>query len=334
MSGRRGYLTKDQTSAIEEARRRLRDARTHPQISYGSAISEFVSFVYGCLGVAPPKIYRFSSPLACMLALPRVMGMHSDNGTLYVLTDLTNAFNSRLTGVREPNKDDNMASVVSQAVGSITSQEHTSDLFKETFVRQMKQQCKGTENEFRALTRSLSPLHGKDWWSSAGPGGTWIWPYNEFVVACDKPIRMEFDDRARPHREDDAAIEFADSYRVWAWHGVLVPKEVILFPGALSFTNVEKEQNVEVRRIMIERIGHGKYLKQAEAVLVDMDALTLDGSAPRALMKDKLGNMWLVGTDGSTARVYTMAVPPDVKTCKEAHERICGFEESRLIAEA
>jgi len=65
-----------------------------------------------------------------------------------------------------------------------------------------------------------------------------------------------------------------------------------------------------------------------------MDSMTLQGSAPRALMRDDLGNMWLVGTDGSTARVYTMAVPSDVSTCKEAHERICGFGENRLIAEA
>lgn len=269
-----------------------------------------------------------------MLALPRIIANHSNNIPSYLLTDLQSAFNTLRQDQRNLDRKANLASTVSQGVNSVKPEDPLSDVFKETFIREMKEQCVGTEREFRDMTKSRFHLAGGDWWTSAGPGGTWVWPYNEFAVASARPIRAEFDDRARPHREDDAAIEFADSYRVWTWHGVVVPKEVILFPEALSFTNVEKERNVEVRRIMIERIGHGKYLKQAEAVLVDMDALTLDGSAPRALMKDKLGNMWLVGTDGSTARVYTMAVPPDVKTCKEAHESICGFEESRLIAEA
>jgi hypothetical protein len=33
------------------------------------------------------------------------------------------------------------------------------------------------------------------------------------------------------------------------------------------------------------------------------------GSMPRALMVDKQGQRWLVGTDGSTKRVYYMRAP-------------------------
>lgn len=341
MSGRRGFLTKNQTKTVEDARRVLKDSGYNSKETYRSCLSKFVSDVYGCVGVIPPKTYVFSSPLACMLGMPHITKLHSDDNPLYLLTDLQNAFCSTLPfpsvldGVVD--KDRAMTSMVTQALNS-SRKEQVPENFKEAFIREMKEQCEGTTEEFTDLLgRNLSSnsfLHGKDWWSNTATGGTWIWPYNAFVAACLKPVRADFDDRGRPHREDDAAIEFADGFRVWSWHGVLVPKEVILFPEALGFNNVEKETNLEVRRIMIERIGPGKYLKQAGAVLEDMDTLTLDGSAPRALMKDKLGNKWLVGTDGSTARVYTMAVPPDVKTCKEAHELIAGFEESRLIAEA
>ena len=85
----------------------------------------------------------------------------------------------------------------------------------------------------------------------------------------------------------------------------------------------------------IERMGPAKYMQEAGSKLIDMATLTLVGSAPRALMEDAVGNLWLVGTDGSTKRVYTMSVPREAKTCAEAHRLISGLDnESRLIAEA
>lgn len=343
MSGQRGYLTQDQTSKIERARRTLLSAPLHPEEDYDKAVKNFVSEVYKSIGVDVPKVYRFASPLACMLALSHLMQIHGQS-LLYVLTDFRNGFGSSLRPVVDEDseaveaREDPMGTVGNMVTQGLRQprDEQISDLFEEAFVRQMKERCGGKDRGYASLVKGFKPesISGKDWWSSVAGGGTWIWPYNKFAVACDRPIRADFDERRRCHREDDAAIEFADGYRVWAWHGIIVPKHVILFPQALSFNNVEKETNLETRRIMIERIGAGNYLRQAGAVLEDIDTLTLDGSAPRALMKDKLGNKWLVGTDGSTARVYTMAVPPEAKTCKEAHELICGFEESRLIAEA
>lgn len=291
-----------------------------PEEAYNEALGKFTADIYQAIGIGRPKVYRFHSPLAAMLALPQIKGVHRSD----LLTDFQNALAGE-PGVKS-------GRTVFQALG-LPKEEQVSDLFEKAFVGQMGEQCGCKEKTSRALLKSFSPLSGIEWFGAIS-SGTWIWPFDEFVVASDWPIRSEKDERGRVHGENDAAVEFADSYRVWVWHDTIVPKQVILFPEALAFEHVEKERNLEIRRIMIERIGAGKYLKQAGAVLEDMDTLTLDGSAPRALMRDKLGNKWLVGTDGSTARVYTMAVPERVKTCKEAHEMIAGFDESRLIAEA
>lgn len=140
--------------------------------------------------------------------------------------------------------------------------------------------------------------------------------------------------REIPHHESEAAIQFPDDYKVWVWRGVRVTAQIIAFPETITIEQIRKEKNAEVQRIMISQMGAGNYLRATKCELIDMDSLTMEGSAPRALMRDDMGNMWLVGTDGSTARVYTMAVPPEVRTCKEAHESISGFDERRLIAEA
>ena len=53
-----------------------------------------------------------------------------------------------------------------------------------------------------------------------------------------------------------------------------------------------------------------------------------------ALMRTKDGQKWLVGSDGSTQRVYYMPVPESAKTCREAHEAISGLNEDQLLMEA
>lgn len=336
MTGRRGFLAQSQISSIETARSHLAKVPCSAKKLYDEALEVFASTVYGCLQVKLPKIYRFASPLACLLAIAYLKKLYSSPalGVSTIMTDVRNALTSVIGESRKIERARTIGRFLNLGLGA-SPEDQLSEIFKEAFLLQMADQC-GENGHYSRLVEDFNPhsLLDKSWFDTVSNSETWIWPYSQFMVSSDGPVRAEFDDLDRPHCENDAAIEFSDGYRVWVWHGVIVPKTVILFPEALAFDHVEKEANLEIRRIMIERMTPGKYLKQAEAVLEDMDSLTLDGSAPRALMKDKLGNKWLVGTDGSTARVYTMSVPSDAKTCKEAHEMIAGFEENRLIAEA
>ena len=157
--------------------------------------------------------------------------------------------------------------------------------------------------------------------------------HREFCIVSDRPRTLKVDEQNRPHCEDGPFCEWSDGFRLYSIHGVRVPQWVVERPSEITAEKCDAEGNAEVRRIMIERIGVGKYLSESGAKLVDMDSLTLVGSAPRALVEDKRGEKWLVGTDGSTKRVYFMPVDPASKTCKEAHESICGFSEDLLIAE-
>lgn len=83
----------------------------------------------------------------------------------------------------------------------------------------------------------------------------------------------------------------------------------------------DQEQNAEVRRIMIERVGTGKYLEMCNAMPVDIDTHNHNGT--RALMSTDTGR-YLVCACPSTGRVYHMEVPPEVITCQQADEYLCG----------
>jgi hypothetical protein len=161
----------------------------------------------------------------------------------------------------------------------------------------------------------------------------WWWALDGVAVVSERPVEVSLDDQGRLHSETGMATSYRDGWGLWSWHGVRVTQQIIEDPASLAFEQIKGEGNAEVRRIMVERYGAGKYLHEVGATVVDMDASPVEGGAPRCLMRDDTGDQWLVGTDGSTERVYTMPVPDDVQTCQEAHEAISGIPEGSLIAE-
>ena len=60
--------------------------------------------------------------------------------------------------------------------------------------------------------------------------------------------------------------DWPDGWGIWAWHGVRVPRDVIEYPEGLTGERIEGEENVEVRRAMIERIGMETWLERSGAI--------------------------------------------------------------------
>ena len=168
--------------------------------------------------------------------------------------------------------------------------------------------------------------------------GFWFWPGSRVCVCCERPAALKLDNEGRLHNENGASLAFRDGFEVFSFHDVVLPEYVVMRPHEITVEKIEAEQNAEVRRIMTERFGYGRYLSETGAKVLDMDVIavnTLDeafGSMPRALMEDKQGQRWLVGTDGSTKRVYYMRAPREANTCAEAHSALAGFDENQIIA--
>src|SRR5207248_1377146 len=69
------------------------------------------------------------------------------------------------------------------------------------------------------------------------------------------------------------AYESRDGWGVYSWHGVTVPREVIVEPKSITVGGIEKETNAEIRRVMVERYGAAKYLADSGAKLVSKDEM-------------------------------------------------------------
>ena len=173
-------------------------------------------------------------------------------------------------------------------------------------------------------------------WERISRSCNWWVPYEEFCFISEKPEIVSMSSQMRIHSETGPAVKYRDGFSLYAINGIVVPEFIVEDPGKITPQIVAGEQNIELRRIMIERYigGVGKYLSDSGAKLLDVDTLQIPGSATRALMEDKNGEKWLCGSDGSTKRVYFMSVPRNCDTCKDAHNAICGFDESCIKMEA
>jgi hypothetical protein len=63
----------------------------------------------------------------------------------------------------------------------------------------------------------------------------------------------------RLHRSDGPAY-VGDDMDMYFWHGVLVDEHVVMRPGEITLTEIASESNAEVRRVLIERYGPGRYV--------------------------------------------------------------------------
>lgn len=168
----------------------------------------------------------------------------------------------------------------------------------------------------------------------------WWWPFETTVILSERPSELHLDAEGRLHNESGMAIKYPDGWGFYVIHGVRVPEDVVMSPEKQTIEQIRTEPNAEIKRIRRERFGQARYLAEIKATLVDVDSVSTNQNDKnsveimRALLQDDEGRRFLVGSDGSTDRVYHMEVPGTVKTCKEAHTFLSGIDESKIIAQS
>jgi hypothetical protein len=158
----------------------------------------------------------------------------------------------------------------------------------------------------------------------------WWYPHRDFVMVCERPtvIHRELVNPERPrgwgshrlHCADGPAVAWPDGWGVYAIHGVRVPGWIIEQPERITVALIDSERNAEVRRVMIARYGHARYLHDAGATLVHEDNR---GKLWRKERPDD-SDLLMVEVRNSTPepdgsiKDYFLRVPPEVKTASEA----------------
>ena len=102
----------------------------------------------------------------------------------------------------------------------------------------------------------------------------WIYFSDAFVIVCDRPAVLrttqQRDDRGVRyllHAPDGPAIVWRDGTALWYINGVRVPRNVVEAPETLTGKQAMCERNAEVRRIMIDRMGTERFLRDIKATV-------------------------------------------------------------------
>jgi hypothetical protein len=113
---------------------------------------------------------------------------------------------------------------------------------------------------------------------TAQSGCCW-YPHRDFLIVSERPreIHREWVSapvaRARTsyrlHRTDGPAMSWPDGWGFYAIHGHRVPAWMVEHPERITFLQIEREPNAELRRRMLDRYGWARYIADSDARIVD-----------------------------------------------------------------
>ncbi len=164
-------------------------------------------------------------------------------------------------------------------------------------------------------------LEAQERWFEVVTSGIWdcILLYDVAIV-CERPYKVRRDPQGRLHSLDSPALEWADGYKLYFVAGVNMSEKYYLDPAKnLTAATVLKQQNVEVRKGMIQIMGVENFIAQSGGEVVDED-LDLSGM-PRRLIKlstkDGENNSFTVIEVECPSKhdKHYLFVPPDIKRC-------------------
>ena len=127
-----------------------------------------------------------------------------------------------------------------------------------------------------------------------------------------KPTRLERDEQGRLHSADGMCMQYADGWGFYAWHGVCCSEKIILRPEQLAREDWINESNMELRRVIQERLGSDLFVTLVGGKCIDQgqrgELIEIDlGNDPEHVAR------FVHVQDTSTERMYYLRVPPHIK---------------------
>ncbi len=163
----------------------------------------------------------------------------------------------------------------------------------------------------RKALRALAPA------ARAGLFAFWVTRLRD-VIALARPLINVGGDRLL-HNESGASIVWPNGEHVYCWRGLRVPPEVILSPEDVTVDMIDKTINAELRRVLIERYGPERYLRDGHAILLGEDEVGRLWGKPMwddepMVMVEVINST--PEPDGSVKH-YWLRVPPDIRTARD-----------------
>jgi len=154
-------------------------------------------------------------------------------------------------------------------------------------------------------------------------------PFENVVIAIERPYQINRDSQDRLHNLMGKSIEYEDGWGVYSVCGVSVVPHLITDPSKLTVAEVESQWSAEVSRIMIDRYGVERFIQDCGTEVIDQSEYGVlyckrTGRSPFAMVKVINRSP---EPDGSF-KTYFLEVPPTMTTARAAIAWTFEMEES------
>lgn len=99
----------------------------------------------------------------------------------------------------------------------------------------------------------------------------WWWLLPEIAIACERPVFVLEERDPTQIQSEGEVLRFRDGFSVHVSRGSPIPAWLEDSPHLITHKHIERQQNIEIRRIMLERFGIARYLKESGAIQANVD---------------------------------------------------------------
>jgi len=282
-------LTPEQEAELPAFRQKYLDIACGGSRINREVLQGHLSDAYALIGKPAPALFIFDSPAACMLAIKifkmggkglsqlggQLWGQLGDQLGDQLRGQLGGQLGGQLWGQLGDQLGDQLWDQLRGQLGDQLGDQlwgqnifdpnflwGSQDLYWLAFYRfGQKIGAKYTEETARRLGVMEGISSQCEWW----------WPFDGIVIASEKPHTVRWDEGRRLHCEDGPAIEYADGYALYAWHGARLPEHWVVNRATVDPTEILRCQNVEQRAAGAACIGWPRMLSALDYKTIDHD---------------------------------------------------------------
>ena len=266
-------LTKEQELDLQNTINKWLDIGRSTERLNKPAVVKSITNLYKANGNKKPMFWFCDSPLQCSLAMhlfKNNLGNNLANNLLHNLRDnlannLNNNLRNNLANNLENNLENNLRNNLRNKIANNLRNNLENNL--ESNIRDMKfenyfggsQWCYW--NVFYDFCNKIGvPYNDKDkellsLWIEQSKECYWWFPFENIVFCSERPIELNLDKDGKLHHNTKPAISFADGYKLYSIHGIIVPSWIVEYPEQITKEKIKQEKNETIKQIMFNRIG-------------------------------------------------------------------------------
>ena len=156
-------------------------------------------------------------------------------------------------------------------------------------------------------------------WTNIAKHCFWWYPFENAVIASQRPTEIHLNANHRMHCIDGPAISFDDGWGLYFMNGVVMPKDIIETPA----NQITKEMllnisNAEVRGEAMLKVGIERVFEVLETKILDETEDKIYALHILQMGKDDVKRPYLAMLNPSTGKTHFEGVEPSIRTVDAA----------------